>query len=91
MTASDPFKTETMARILQKQGKSAEAAEIYRFLVDQKPHREDLRVTLARLEKLSSGISPQHLVELFSTWLDLLFLERRLDKLNQLKEQLKAG
>ena len=46
MTNDKTFFTETMARLLTRQGSHDRAAEIYRFLIEQEPHREDLKKAL---------------------------------------------
>lgn len=40
------FYTETMARLLTKQGRYDSAAEVYRYLLEQAPHRKDLEEAL---------------------------------------------
>lgn len=40
------FYTETMAKLLSQQGRYERAAEVYRHLLEQTPHREDLEQAL---------------------------------------------
>lgn len=46
MTNDKTFFTETMARLLMRQGSHDRAVEIYRYLVEKEPHREDLKKAL---------------------------------------------
>jgi len=45
-----PALTATMAKLLADQGYFRKAVEIYRYLVNQAPEREDLREALAAVE-----------------------------------------
>jgi hypothetical protein len=71
----DPlFYTETMARLLVRQGKIQEAAEIYRHLLSEDGGRFELKDALAQLEKRLGGrrdSRQQKLAELFSRWIAL--------------------
>lgn len=43
------FYTETMARLLTQQGRVDRAVEVYRYLLNQNPHRKDLEQALDTL------------------------------------------
>lgn len=46
------FYTETMARLLTRQGRYESAAEVYHHLLSQQPHRKDLRKALEEIVSL---------------------------------------
>jgi hypothetical protein len=89
----DPdFYTVTMARVFEDQGHWEKAAEIYRYLLEQEPERIDIADALAEVEKrLDKGITKNadDLSPLIREWIHLMFRYRRLQKLRQLKNQLK--
>ena len=89
----DPdFYTVTMARVYEDQGHWERAAEIYRYLLEQEPERTDIADALAEVEKrLDKGITKNadDLSPLIREWIHLMFRYRRLQKLRQLKDQLK--
>ena len=61
------------------------AAEIYRFLLDREPERQDLRAALLEIETLLSEQrkkASQVLAPLFVKWIDLVF---RYNKIKTLK------
>lgn len=76
MTLDAAFKTKTMARIFTAQGQLKKAAEIYLFLLQQEPHREDLSAELAdiRNRMRQEGGSPvKDLGLLYEKWVRLVF------------------
>ncbi len=91
----DPlFYTETMARLLVRQGKRRQAAEIYRHLLARNDRRPEIRQALAGLEKqLAKGRSEhqQATAELFGRWTELMLrlhnTRRLAGCLNALKER----
>lgn len=89
MIADDIFYTKTMAKVYADQGRLDQAAEIYRYLLDKEPQRRDLIDALAEIDKKRFNKDPQGLDELFGTWIDLLFVHNRLQKLKKLKRRLK--
>lgn len=86
----DPlFYTETMARLLVRQGKMVEAAEIYRHLLSENDRRIDLRDALAQIEKRLGGRRnprQQKLADLFSRWIALTLRVQALQKLGACKK-----
>jgi hypothetical protein len=51
MSLSPAFYTATMARLFAEQGYLRKAAEIYRYLLAKEPEHDDLRRSLADLER----------------------------------------
>ncbi len=79
------FYTETMARLLVRQGKLGEAAEIYRHLLSRGSDREDIRSALAQLEKRLGGrrnARQQKTAELFARWIALTLRWQAVQKLD---------
>ncbi|UCH23797.1 MAG: hypothetical protein JSU83_11625 [Deltaproteobacteria bacterium] len=91
MAADLDFQTATMAKVFADQGHYEKAAEIYRRLLKHKPHRQDLAVALAELEKriTEAGPKPEDgLVSLFGEWVELVFKYKRLRYLKAVKKRL---
>lgn len=75
-----PALTATMAKVFADQGYFRKAAEIYRYLVNQAPQREDLREALAAVERhLAQNPAPTRKeVELMlQEWVDMLQTQNR--------------
>ena len=89
MNNNDVFYTATMAKIHTDQGNLAKAAEIYRYLLQQEPDRQDLIEALVRVEKKREARSQDALVALFSEWIDLLFTYTKVNTLNRIRRRLK--
>lgn len=89
----DPdFNTVTMARVYEDQGHWEKAAEIYRYILKQEPERQDIANALAEAEKrIDRGItnSAHDLTPLIGEWIHLMLRFKRLQKLRQLKDQLR--
>lgn len=84
----DPlFYTKTMARLLVRQGKRQEAAEIYRHLLSERDTNKEVRAALAKLEKQLRGkrnARQRNLAGLFARWIELILKENGLRKLDAL-------
>jgi len=78
-----------MAKVYADQGQLGQAAKIYRYLLDKEPERRDLVDALAEIDKKRFDKDPRGLGGLFATWIDLLFVHNRLQKLDKLKRRLK--
>ena len=89
MNNNDVFYTATMAKIHADQGNLAKAAEIYRYLLQQEPDRQDLIEALVQVEKKREAKSQDALVALFSEWIDLLFTYTKVNTLNRIRRRLK--
>ena len=89
MITDDIFYTKTMAKVYADQGQLDKAVEIYRFLLNEEPERQDLIDALAEIDKKRYEKDPEGLSQLFSTWIDLLLVYNRLQKLKKLKRLLK--
>ena len=89
MISDDIFYTKTMAKVYADQGKLGKAAEIYKYLLNEEPERQDLIDVLAEIDKKRYEKDPEGLSQLFSTWIDLLLVYNRLQKLKKLKRLLK--
>ncbi len=82
------FYTKTMAKIYADQGNLGKAAEIYRYLLELEPGRQDLIDTLSEVDKRLFEKDPEDLVKLFSKWVDLLLKHYGLHKLKKLQNYL---
>jgi hypothetical protein len=85
------FYTETMAKVYTEQGHWAKAAEIYRYLLDKAPARQDLADALADAEnrmKEAPEKNSEDLVPLFREWIELLLKYEKLQKLRKMKDKL---
>jgi len=89
LISDDIFYTKTMAKVYADQGKLGKAAEIYKYLLNEEPERQDLIDVLAEIDKKRYEKDPEGLSQLFSTWIDLLLVYNRLQKLKKLKRLLK--
>ena len=81
--------TETMAKVYADQGHWQKAVKIYRHLLARDPLRQDLVDALARAEKEmmeNKSRKPEQLVPLFQEWIELLFKNEKLQKLQKLKK-----
>ena len=88
MEKEDHFYTATMAKVYADQGHWEKAAEIYRYLLQQEPERDDYLEALAGIEKqmISSGKKPADtLAPLFHRFFDLMLKFKNLQKLRKLK------
>jgi len=77
-----------MARVHAKQGNLDQAAEIYRYLIEQEPERDDLGSELANIEKQILETASDRLVTLFEEWFELIFSHNRIQKLRKLDQEL---
>lgn len=82
------FYTKTMAKIYADQGNLGKAAEIYRYLLELEPGRQDLIDALSVVDKRLFEKDPEDLVKLFSKWVDLLLKHYGLHKLKKLQNYL---
>ena len=86
MPTEPEFYTQTMAKVYAEQGHYAEAAKIYRHLLEKDPGQPELKEALAEIDMILSQTpseSSQRLVPLFQEWIDLVFKYRNLQKLKQ--------
>lgn len=79
--------TPTMARVLEKQGKDAEALRIYRHLLSSNSKRTDLVNARNRLEARLKSKPRNRLINLFEEWIDLLLLQERIRILESLENK----
>jgi hypothetical protein len=92
MAEDSLFMTQTMARIQEDQGCWADAAEIYRHLLNQDPQNPELRAGLRRAKSHLAArdeTGEKKLAQVFEQWLDLLLLQRRALGLKRLELRLK--
>ncbi len=83
MSPSNRFFTATMARLYADQGYLRKAVQIYRYLVQQQPHRGDLRQEMAAVEeKLRQQTHPsaKELGLLVRDWADLVRKQQELKR-----------
>jgi hypothetical protein len=77
------FYTVTMAELYARQGYLRKAARIYGHLIEKEPGREDLRKTLAEIEKKiekQTGPTPKELGLLIREWADLIKQQKELKR-----------
>ncbi len=95
----DPlFYTETMARLLARQGKLREAAEIYRHLLAREGRRPEIRQALVALEgQMEKGRNAQQeaTAEMFGRWVEMMLRLQNVRGLagclNMLREHRRRG
>ena len=85
MNKDDVFYTKTMAKVYADQGKLEKAVEIYQYILEKEPGRQDLIDALAEIDKKRFEKDPVGLSDLLSMWLDLLLRHSRLQQLKKLK------
>jgi hypothetical protein len=85
------FYTRTMAKVYADQGNLKKAEKIYIHLLANEPGRQDLIEALSEIEKRQVDRFPDEMTTLFNHWIDLLLLNRNLQKLSKLKKLLKNG
>ncbi len=81
--------TVTMAEVYASQGHFDKAAQIYRRLLEERPHEETLIKALAKTEKRISEqkqTQKKDLVALFSKWIRMLEAGNRLGAMQKLKK-----
>ncbi len=77
-----------MAKVYADQGQLEKAVEIYQYLLQKEPRRQDLIDAIAEIDIKSFGKDPGRLGDLLSVWLDLLLRHGRLQQLKKLKTSL---
>jgi hypothetical protein len=89
MAEPEGIRTVTMARIYAQQGHIRRAVEIYRYLVEAHPDRNDLREELTELEtRMVAGEGTQkNLEKLLVEWVRLLSAYRQLQILKEIKQK----
>ena len=85
MNKNDVFYTKTMAKVYADQGELEKAVEIYQYLLQKEPGRQDLIDAVAEIDKKRFEKNPEGLDDLLSIWLDLLLRHSRLQQLKKLK------
>ncbi|HUT43377.1 MAG TPA: hypothetical protein VMW95_03490, partial [Desulfobacterales bacterium] len=93
MIQDNDFKTATMARVYSSQGHYKKSAEIYKYLLECEPDRQDFARALAGVEKKlheKTKGSNEGLATLFSTWVDLILRYKRIRYLRKIKGKLKG-
>ncbi len=89
MIKDDVFYTRTMAKVFADQGNLKKAAEIYKYLLECEPGRQDLKAALSNIEKKRFEKSPDNLEKLLGRWVDLLLTHNTMQKLKNLKNYLR--
>ena len=90
MTDDKAFYTATMATVYASQGYYDRAADIYRYLLEKAPDRQDLQQALVEVEleiKKNQPTLPPNLSLLLDKWVKLLIRYKRLQKLKKLQGQ----
>jgi|GEM_PF-364396 hypothetical protein len=93
MSTDNAFKTVTMAKVYEGQGHWEKATEIYRYLLDQDPEREDVRDALDKLQSRvipESEVLPDRVGALLVRWLDLTIRYGQLKGLEGCRSRFKA-
>jgi len=83
------FYTRTMAKVYADQGNLEKAAEIYKYLLECEPGRQDLMDALTDIERKRFEKSSERLERLLGRWLDLLLTHNRMKRLRKFKNYLK--
>lgn len=89
MIKDDVFYTRTMAKVFADQGNLKKAAEIYKYLLECEPGRQDLMAALSNIEKKRFEKSPDNLERLLGRWVDLLLTHNTMQKFKNLKNYLR--
>jgi len=84
----DIFNTKTMAKVYAEQGNLGKAAEIYKYLLEQEPGRQDLIDALSEIEKKDFNKNRENLSRLLSEWINLLLKYNGMQKLKKLQRYL---
>ena len=74
-----------MAKVYADQSNLGKAAEIYNYLLKQKPGRQDLIDALSEIENRGFDKDRENLFMLFSEWIDLLIKFNGIQKLKKLQ------
>jgi hypothetical protein len=93
MTDDVHIYTKTMARIYAEQGHLEKSVQIYRYLLEQSPERQDLRDELFEMEgRIAEGdkIAGTDLAHVFSNWIEAMGTMNRLRKLRKIQKRLKS-
>ena len=93
MTRDTVFYTETMAKVHAGQGNLEKAAEIYRYLLERDPDRQDIKDALSEIEKprLEKGTKKAaDLAPLLGKWIDLVIHYNQLQKLKKLQSYISS-
>jgi hypothetical protein len=86
------LRTPTMASVYRDQGHYHKALEIYRYLVQQHPEREDYAAALSDTEqKLERQKRMRNLADLFQEWIALHLDVKRLEYLQRIRARLDEG
>ena len=88
MIKDDIFNTKTMAKVYAEQGNLGKAAEIYKYLLEQEPGRQDLIDALSEIEKKDFNQNRENLSRLLSEWINLLLKYNGMQKLKKLQRYL---
>ncbi len=88
MIKDDVFNTKTMAKVYAEQGNLGKAAEIYKYLLEQEPGRQDLIDALSEIEKKYINKNQENLSRLLSEWINLLLKHNGMQKLKKLQRYL---
>jgi len=89
MIKDDVFYTRTMAKVHADQGNLEKAAEIYKYLLECEPGRQDLMDALSEIERKRFEKNSDRLESLLGRWVDLLLAHNRMQKLKKFKNYLK--
>jgi len=87
------FYTKTMAKVYTDQGHWEKAAEVYRYLLNEEPNRQDLKDALREIESIRSDSKkkvPENLISLFTEWIELMLDYNKISKLKALRRLLQA-
>ena len=88
MIKDDIFNTKTMAKVYAEQGNLGKAAEIYKYLLEQEPGRQDLIDALSEIEKKDVNKNQESLSRLLSEWINLLLKYNSMQRLKKLQRYL---
>lgn len=89
MIKNHVFYTRTMAKVYADQGNLEKAAEIYKYLLECEPGRQDLMDALTDIERKRFEKNSERLERLLERWLDLILTHNRMQRLRKFKNYLK--
>jgi len=87
------FYTKTMAKVYADQGHWEKAVEVYRYLLNKEPNRQDLKDALREVESVRSDSKkkvPENLIPLFTEWIELMLDYNKTSKLKALQQLLQT-
>jgi intein/homing endonuclease len=77
-----------MAKVYAEQGNLGKAVEIYKYLLEKEPGRQDLVEALSEIKKKDFNKNRENLSRLLNEWINLLLKYNSMQKLKKLQKYL---